>query len=66
MSEWQPIESAPNHTSAKRILIVGGAWKEPELVLPDGDWWRMRIRRLEGAADALDGPRPSHAHNEGN
>ncbi|MEW9855895.1 hypothetical protein [Novosphingobium sp. M1R2S20] len=42
---WRPIESAPNHTHKERILVVGGAWPKPELVLPDGDWWRLRIKQ---------------------
>lgn len=44
--DWQPIETAPaaNSMGDDRILIIGGAWSIPELVLPDGDWWRMRAR----------------------
>lgn len=44
MSEWQDISTAPAATGPgdKRILIVGGHIAEPEIALPDGDWWRMR------------------------
>lgn len=41
---WQPIESAPAATGSDdaRILVVGGHLTVPEVVLPDGDWWRKR------------------------
>ncbi len=42
--EWQPIETAPRYDGT-RILITGGVWEQPEIVLADGEWWRMRIKQ---------------------
>ena len=44
MAEWQSIETAPAASAGpqRRILVIGGHIHEPELVLPDGDWWRLR------------------------
>ena len=44
MMEWQDISTAPAATGLgdKRIIVVGGYIAEPEIALPDGDWWRMR------------------------
>jgi hypothetical protein len=39
---WQPIETAPS--DGPRVLVTGGAWAHPEVVMPDGNWWRQRKR----------------------
>jgi hypothetical protein len=39
---WQPIETAPS--DGARVLVTGGAWAHPEVVMPDGNWWRQRKR----------------------
>jgi hypothetical protein len=40
---WQPIDTAPAAMGCgdDQILVVGGPFQKPALVLPDGDWWRM-------------------------
>jgi hypothetical protein len=38
VSEWQPIETAPQ--GPERVIVIGGRYKEPEVVVADGDWWR--------------------------
>jgi len=41
---WRTIDSAPAAAGPEdtRILVIGGAFDTPQLVLPDGDWWRKR------------------------
>lgn len=45
MTDWQPIESAPNEGC---ILVFGGRHKTVTMVEADGDWWNSREgKRLE-------------------
>lgn len=46
---WQPIETAPAATDKQsgnlRVLVIGGIHREAEIVLTDGEWWRMRAKK---------------------
>lgn len=43
---WQTVETAPS--SGPKVWVFGRFHKEPELALPDGDFWRYR--KKEGGA----------------
>jgi hypothetical protein len=36
---WRSIETAPDEG---RILVVGGRYESPELLVADGSWWRRQ------------------------
>lgn len=38
MSDWQPIETAPDDGN---IIVFGGRYSEPTIVLADGEHWRL-------------------------
>jgi len=48
MSEWQPIETAPEADSGKTMVLVfyGNLSRRPiEIRQTDGVWWRMEADR---------------------
>lgn len=40
MSEWQPIETAPDAEKEKTVWLFGGRYDEPTLRPSDGSFWR--------------------------
>ena len=41
MTDWQPIETAPD--DGRKIIVYGGSRTEPTIEEADGGWWRLYI-----------------------